>query len=426
MTATNPASAPSTPATKNVFRLHGVNVLNRKNVDSIARLTAIEKRRANHILDERQRRDTMNQLLAELSHIVQESETDPISTSSPQPSYTAPHSSASMSTSTLSVSTLDNDTQGKRPPVKSNSITTLRCAIAEIHRLRSYAGLEPIGSNSSSQNSSMSPSRSTSPTSPTSHLAPVPLELQHTTQVPLATHGNIGYNTYTISSMPSSPSGANQPYQTFAPHPLDSTPAPYLQQVLPYQPHSPPLSPNTSAAVHSFPSAYSPVNIPMSAIQEAPSLPTLFAANTLIALASDQMRLPPQHDPSDEWCEKASIFSSANALIRLSFLVCLLFSPMTWIKIWHLAFTLSKSRFVIFSCSSFVPLFVPLFCFVLVLMRLDLLRNRGIEAWSRWLCQSLPISHDNPTLLISLGAIWDANNIVRKAWIVQYPTIAAY
>ncbi|KAG0010662.1 hypothetical protein BGZ82_003331, partial [Podila clonocystis] len=56
-----------------------------KNVDSIARLTALEKRRANHILDERQRRDTMNQLLAELSNLVRESETGPITTSSPQP-----------------------------------------------------------------------------------------------------------------------------------------------------------------------------------------------------------------------------------------------------------------------------------------------------------------------------------------------------
>lgn len=300
MTASNPASAPSTPATKNVFRIHGVNVLNRKNVDSIARLTALEKRRANHILDERQRRDTMNQLLAELSNLVRESETESISTSSPQLSYTAPHSSAPMSTSALSASTLDNDTPGKRPPVKSNSITTLRCAIAEIHRLRSYAGLEPVGSNSSSQSSSMSPSRSTSPTSPTSHLAPVPLELQYTTQLPLAAPGNVGYDTSTISSTPSSPSRAYQPYQTFAPHPFDSTPAPYLQQVLQYQPHSPPLSPNTSAAVHSFPSVCPPVNIPVSTIQEAPSLPTLFAANTLIALASDQTRLPPQRVPSEE------------------------------------------------------------------------------------------------------------------------------
>ncbi|KFH71846.1 hypothetical protein MVEG_02140 [Podila verticillata NRRL 6337] len=300
MTASNPDSAPSTPATKNVFRIHGVNVLNRKNVDSIARLTALEKRRANHILDERQRRDTMNQLLAELSNLVRESEMDSISTSSPQPSYTSLHSPAPMSTSTLSESPLDNDAPGKRPPVKSNSITTLRCAIAEIHRLRSYAGLEPVGSNSNSQSSSMSPSRSTSPTSPTSHLAPVPLELQYTTQLPLAAPRNVGYDTSTISSTPSSPSRACQPYQTLTPHPFDSTPAPYLQQLLQYQPHSPPLSPNTSATAHNFPSGYPPVNIPMSTIQEAPSLPTLFAANTLIALASDQTRLPPQRVSSNE------------------------------------------------------------------------------------------------------------------------------
>lgn len=292
MTASNPASAPSTPATKNVFRLHGVNVLNRKNVDSIARLTALEKRRANHILDERQRRDTMNQLLTELSNLVRESETDPITTSSPQPSYTALHSSTSTS-STASTSTVDNDTPGKRPPVKSNSITTLRCAIAEIHRLRSYAGLEPIGSSTSSQSPSMSPSRSTSPVSPTPLLAPSPLELQYPAQPLLAPQGNTdGCSTYPISSTPSSPSGAYQPYQTFVPHPLDSTLAPYSQQHLHYQPHSPPLSPNTSTAADSFPSGFPPLNFPMSGTtQEAPSLPTLYAANTLVALASDQTGL---------------------------------------------------------------------------------------------------------------------------------------
>ncbi|KAG0075834.1 hypothetical protein BGZ92_002708, partial [Podila epicladia] len=207
MNASNPASLPSTSATKNVFRLHGINVLNRKNVDSIARLTALEKRRANHILDERQRRDTMNQLLAELSNLVRESETDPITTSSPQPSHTALHSSTSTSSTALSTSTLDNETPGKRPPVKSNSITTLRCAIAEIHRLRSYAGLEPIGSSTSSQSSSMSPSRSASPVSPTPLLAPSQLELQYPAQSLLVPHGDIdGYSTYSISSTPSSPS----------------------------------------------------------------------------------------------------------------------------------------------------------------------------------------------------------------------------
>ncbi|KAF9580156.1 hypothetical protein BGW38_003311 [Lunasporangiospora selenospora] len=71
MTASSPTRPTSHP--KNVFRLHGVNVLNRKNVDSIARLTAIERRRTTHILDERQRRDTMNQLLNELAGLIQES-----------------------------------------------------------------------------------------------------------------------------------------------------------------------------------------------------------------------------------------------------------------------------------------------------------------------------------------------------------------
>ncbi|KAK3846335.1 MAG: hypothetical protein J3R72DRAFT_417989 [Linnemannia gamsii] len=85
-TSTKPSASPATSSTpspssppsnsKNVFRIHGVNVLNRKNVDSIARLTALERRRATHILDERQRRDTMNQLLTELSTLVRESATD--------------------------------------------------------------------------------------------------------------------------------------------------------------------------------------------------------------------------------------------------------------------------------------------------------------------------------------------------------------
>ncbi|KAF9082459.1 hypothetical protein BGX23_012449 [Mortierella sp. AD031] len=72
-TKSSSPSSSSTPShSKNVFRLHGVNVLNRKNVDSIARLTALERRRATHILDERQRRDTMNQLLTELANLVRD------------------------------------------------------------------------------------------------------------------------------------------------------------------------------------------------------------------------------------------------------------------------------------------------------------------------------------------------------------------
>ncbi|KAF9280689.1 hypothetical protein BGZ68_007088, partial [Mortierella alpina] len=127
MTAANPPSPPSHPS-KNVFRLHGVNVLNRKNVDSIARLTALERRRATHILDERQRRDTMNQLLTELANLVQESAAQ--TSAAPQPPQPPP---PPPSASTMPALNADGTDKGpSRPPVKSNSITTLRNAIAEI------------------------------------------------------------------------------------------------------------------------------------------------------------------------------------------------------------------------------------------------------------------------------------------------------
>ncbi|KAF9331105.1 hypothetical protein BGZ91_012247, partial [Linnemannia elongata] len=124
MTATT--ATPTAPPSKNVFRLHGVNVLNRKNVDSISRLTALEKRRATHILDERQRRDTMNQLLAELANLVRESAAEVAAAQQQQ--QQEQH--------------LNADGTEKKAPVKSNSITTLRNAITEIRRLRSCAGLE--------------------------------------------------------------------------------------------------------------------------------------------------------------------------------------------------------------------------------------------------------------------------------------------
>ncbi|KAG0366312.1 hypothetical protein BC939DRAFT_452030 [Gamsiella multidivaricata] len=153
MTATK---SPSTSHTKNVFRLHGVNVLNRKNVDSIARLTALERRRATHILDERQRRDTMNQLLTELASLVRESTSEIDLTQQQSCLQSQPPQSI-----------LNSDGTEKRPPVKSNSITTLRNAIAEIRRLRACAGLQAIGrSNHTSPTptpSRRSSSRSTSP-----------------------------------------------------------------------------------------------------------------------------------------------------------------------------------------------------------------------------------------------------------------------
>ncbi|KAG0288081.1 hypothetical protein BGZ96_008086 [Linnemannia gamsii] len=122
--------ASSTPPanTKNIFRLHGVNVLNKNDVDSITRLTALEKRRAAHIVDERQRRDTMNQLMAELGHLAEGS---------------AAEVQAQLE---LEQSIPNPDGTEKRAIVKSNAITTLRNAIAEIHRLRSEVGLKRLAS----------------------------------------------------------------------------------------------------------------------------------------------------------------------------------------------------------------------------------------------------------------------------------------
>ncbi|KAF9136421.1 hypothetical protein BGX30_011241 [Mortierella sp. GBA39] len=191
MTATKSSSSSPPSNSKNVFRIHGVNVLNRKNVDSIARLTALERRRATHILDERQRRDTMNQLLTELATLVRESATDLVSLDSSSLSTTEeasaiaaeaaltaeetsqqqPSSPPALATTTAAAPSLNPEGTERRPPVKSNSITTLRNAIAEIHRLRTHAGLQTIigaqstEASSSSRASTSSPSRSSSPSS---------------------------------------------------------------------------------------------------------------------------------------------------------------------------------------------------------------------------------------------------------------------
>ncbi|KAF8963062.1 hypothetical protein BGZ46_001048 [Entomortierella lignicola] len=148
MTKTKPAS---NSHSKNVFHLHGVNVLNRKNIDSIARLTALERRRTTHILDERQRRDTMNQLLNELASLIRESASEIDGSQQQQQQLQQ-----------ISVPGLNTD---GRPPVKSNSITTLRNAINEIQRLR--ACVEAQNTNSS-ENQTTTPTRcsSTCPSSP--------------------------------------------------------------------------------------------------------------------------------------------------------------------------------------------------------------------------------------------------------------------
>ncbi|KAG0057530.1 hypothetical protein BGZ83_009169 [Gryganskiella cystojenkinii] len=151
-TSSSPSPTPTKTHTKNVFRLHGVNVLNRKNVDSIARLTALERRRATHILDERQRRDTMNQLITELGSLVRESANDvtmtgPSSTSTPHSVPSTPQPPSPSPRQRYS-STEEYGGIEKKSTVKSNSITTLRNAIDEIRRLRSCAGLKPVVSTS--------------------------------------------------------------------------------------------------------------------------------------------------------------------------------------------------------------------------------------------------------------------------------------
>ncbi|KAF9427730.1 hypothetical protein BGZ94_004301 [Podila epigama] len=297
-TGTKSPSPSSAPTAKNVFRLHGVNVLNRKNVDSIARLTALEKRRANHILDERQRRDTMNQLLAELANLVRESESvfGPIQT----PSTHSNHSILLSSTTTASTATTNTplpsegqDSPARRPPVKSNSITTLRNAIAEIHRLRSFAGLDPVGPYAPpSRSTSRSMSRSTSPISSTSR--PTSVEPTHYGQ-----HSSSQYSSPAVE-----PQCNNIIHNEIA-YPLHSYPSctydssftapPYSQQTTPiYQPHSPPMSPDTGVEAHTFSGTSPPSTDFTQPETEVPSLPTLFAANSLIALATDQLHPPSQ------------------------------------------------------------------------------------------------------------------------------------
>ncbi|GJJ73647.1 hypothetical protein EMPS_06005 [Entomortierella parvispora] len=229
MTATSTASA--APA-KNVFRLHGVNVLNRKNVDSISRLTALEKRRATHILDERQRRDTMNQLLAELANLVRESATE-----------NQEHQEQQLQ---------QNENGEKKPAVKSNSITTLRNAITEIRRLRSVAGLETstppcAASLQAPAPSSANSSRASSPASVSSSPAPQPQQTLPSL-VPLAAH-------HQLQSPPLSPSSpASHKYSSVSP-PLrsvhHSSQAPQLPSL--FAPHSPAsYAPYSPAPAHQY------------------------------------------------------------------------------------------------------------------------------------------------------------------------------
>ncbi|KAK3828686.1 MAG: hypothetical protein J3Q66DRAFT_323315 [Benniella sp.] len=271
MTATSTsATAPS----KNVFRLHGVNVLNRKNVDSISRLTALERRRATHILDERQRRDTMNQLLGELANLVRESAAE--AQAQQQQESQAQHKQ------------LNADGTEKRPPVKSNSITTLRNAIAEIRRLRATAGMETLTPPCAASLAVVTPSgsRSSSPTAPQNkqyqqQQQPLPA------LAPLAPQYSSNNNN---AGAPMSKTFASQTHASMAS---------YNQSQL----QSPPLSPS-SPALHQYPSScpVSPPMMPMHGSHQGPTLPSLFATSSYSSYQS-QSSQPKQsyYQPSQSY-----------------------------------------------------------------------------------------------------------------------------
>ncbi|KAG0023661.1 hypothetical protein BGZ81_008040 [Podila clonocystis] len=277
MTATASASSPA--PTKNVFRLHGVNVLNRKNVDSISRLTALEKRRATHILDERQRRDTMNQLLAELANLVRESSAEV--SQQQQPSQPA----------------LNADGTEKKPPVKSNSITTLRNAITEIRRLRTFAGLEtttpPCPASLATQPSSAPSSRSSSPSS-----APSPAMAAQSYVQP-SSHKQQQYAQSQLPALAPSTSQYTTPV---------SSPKSYANQAPFHFPQnqlqSPPLSPSSPAS-YKYAASTSSVSPPMmptthQSHNSIPSLPSLFAPNSPAAFSSYQPQYNGQHAPQQQ------------------------------------------------------------------------------------------------------------------------------
>ncbi|KAI8336689.1 hypothetical protein BC941DRAFT_427786 [Chlamydoabsidia padenii] len=61
---------PTTPGKKAAYRVNGVNILNRKNLDSKTAIERIQRRRENHNHVERRRRDTINNTIYELSQVV--------------------------------------------------------------------------------------------------------------------------------------------------------------------------------------------------------------------------------------------------------------------------------------------------------------------------------------------------------------------
>ncbi|KAF8936190.1 hypothetical protein EDD21DRAFT_364755 [Dissophora ornata] len=264
MTATTSAPTSTSPS-KNVFRLHGVNVLNRKNVDSISRLTALEKRRATHILDERQRRDTMNQLLGELANLVRESAAEAQSQSQQQEQS---HSQQKQ---------FNADGTEKKPPVKSNSITTLRNAIAEIRRLRSCAGLETATAPSTASSMTIASSSSPSPnasrsSSPTAVQAPQNKHYQPQQLFPALAPQYSGSRHSTPMSSPKA-------------YPSHAYPAHHQHQL-----QSPPLSPSSPAHNQYSPSSLSvsPPMVPVHQSNQVPALPSLFAPTSPVAYSLQQ------------------------------------------------------------------------------------------------------------------------------------------
>ncbi|KAF9917505.1 hypothetical protein BX616_000764 [Lobosporangium transversale] len=282
MTATSTSSPSATPA-KNVFRLHGVNVLNRKNVDSISRLTALEKRRATHILDERQRRDTMNQLLGELANLVRESAAE----LQQQQDQGQPQQKQ-----------YNADGTEKKPPVKSNSITTLRNAITEIRRLRACAGLEThtppcaasLASHSSNGSRSSSPSEASLPVNKM-----LPQQPQHQFTLPPLAPMASQYDSRQSTPMSSPKTNG---YQT--------APAPMPPMASNHQLQSPPLSPSSPAPKQY--SSLSPSMIPVHHSNVGPSLPSLFAPNPPVSFSSYSQN---QHH-SQQYCQQPSFNSSQH------------------------------------------------------------------------------------------------------------------
>ncbi|KAG0228413.1 hypothetical protein BGW41_003430 [Actinomortierella wolfii] len=305
MTATKAASSTSTnPPPRNVFRLHGVNVLNRKNVDSISRLTALEKRRATHILDERQRRDTMNQLLAELASLVRESAAE-LEKQQQQQQQEQQRLQAEQGDNSSS-------TEQKKPPVKSNSITTLRNAIAEIRRLRSCMGLTTVTPPcAASLQQPSSRSRNTSPSS----MASIPtmsasLNPAHNNN----NNNSIGSCNSTPMSSPKmtyrsiSPQQQPLPYATSAPVPQPNYHHHQYQHYQAYQ-HAPSAYNNTSNTGMQLQSPLSPSSPsthkhfsnspPMvgNAAHQIPSLPSLFASSSPSTSHHPSPPLAPQYSP---------------------------------------------------------------------------------------------------------------------------------